>query len=238
MRGVPALIRVGHKGADGLVAGNTLASFDAALAVGVDMIEFDVLAARRGAAIYVAHDHGALDRRDPLTLARALTHLASPPFAAVRLQLDIKRSGCEERVLAALEESGTRSRAFISTGRWGVLERMRTLAPEIPRGWTVPGIPGTIGTPLLTPTLGRLYRNRLPARAAARIRAGAITALVPHWTMVSAALVEAVRGAGGEIYPWTVDDAAEIARLAALGVTGVITNDPRLFTAIVHTEAL
>ena len=46
--------------------------------------------------------------------------------------------------------------------------------------------------------------------------------------MVTAALVEAVRGAGGEIYAWTVDDGAEIARLAALGVTGVITNDPRL----------
>jgi glycerophosphoryl diester phosphodiesterase len=47
--------------------------------------------------------------------------------------------------------------------------------------------------------------------------------------MVTAALVEAVRGASGEIYAWTVDDRAEIARLAALGVTGVITNDPRLF---------
>jgi glycerophosphoryl diester phosphodiesterase len=38
-----------------------------------------------------------------------------------------------------------------------------------------------------------------------------------------------VVAAGGEIYAWTVDDAGEIARLAALGVSGVITNDPRLF---------
>ncbi|MGI8622956.1 MAG: glycerophosphodiester phosphodiesterase family protein, partial [Solirubrobacteraceae bacterium] len=40
---MPGLIRVGHKGADLLAPGNTLASFDAALAAGVDMIEFDVL---------------------------------------------------------------------------------------------------------------------------------------------------------------------------------------------------
>ena len=70
----------------------------------------------------------------------------------------------------------------------------------------------------------------LPGRAAAHIRAGAIDALVPHWRLVTRELVEAVRGAGGELYAWTVDDAGEIARLAALGVSGVITNDPRLFT--------
>ena len=34
--------RVGHGGASALVAGNTLASFDAAQEIGVDVIEFDV----------------------------------------------------------------------------------------------------------------------------------------------------------------------------------------------------
>ena len=40
---MPALKRIGHKGADLIAPGNTLASFDAALAAGVDMVEFDVL---------------------------------------------------------------------------------------------------------------------------------------------------------------------------------------------------
>ena len=225
-----ALIRVGHKGADAIAPGNTLASFDAALAAGVDMIEFDVLADRDPVGeLYIAHDHGVLDLARPLTLAEALDHLSSPPFDGVRLQLDLKRRGCEERVLAALERSGTRSRAFISTGLWGVLARLRVLAPDLAIGWTVPEIPGVSGTPVLTPTIGRLYRRLLPGRAATRIRAGAIDALVPHWTMVTQELVDAVCGAGGELYAWTVDDRAEIGRLAALGVTGVITNDPRLF---------
>ena len=38
--------RIGHKGADLISPGNTLASFDAALAAGVDMVEFDVLPER------------------------------------------------------------------------------------------------------------------------------------------------------------------------------------------------
>jgi glycerophosphoryl diester phosphodiesterase len=40
-----------------------------------------------------------------------------------------------------------------------------------------------------------------------------------------------VRRAGGELYVWTVDDAATIRRFEAMGVTGIITNDPRLFDA-------
>jgi glycerophosphoryl diester phosphodiesterase len=73
------------------------------------------------------------------------------------------------------------------------------------------------------------YRLLLPARAAAAVRAGAVDAVMAHWRLVTVRLVATVRGAGGDVYAWTVDDAARIARLADLGVTGVITNDPRLF---------
>ena len=53
--------RVGHKGADAIVAGNTPESFDAAVETGVDMIELDVLREREGRLI-VAHDYDdALD---------------------------------------------------------------------------------------------------------------------------------------------------------------------------------
>jgi glycerophosphoryl diester phosphodiesterase len=228
------LIRVGHKGADALVPGNTLASFDAALAAGVDMIEFDVIAERRDGSgeLYVAHDHRALRREASApTLAQALRHLVSAQFDGVRLQLDLKQIGHEERVIAALSAVDATARAFISTGVWRSLDALRRVAPEISLGWTVPEIPGVSGAPLSTPTLGRLYRALLPRRAAARIREGRIDALVPHWRLVTAPLVEAVLAAGGEIYAWTVDDAAEIRRLAELGVSGVISNDPRLFPA-------
>ena len=47
--------------------------------------------------------------------------------------------------------------------------------------------------------------------------------------LVSPRLVRAVHAAGGQLYVWTVDDAHRIAALEALGVDGVITNDPRLF---------
>ena len=74
-------------------------------------------------------------------------------------------------------------------------------------------------------------RRALPGVAANRIRRGEIDALMAHWRLVSPRLADAVRGAGGELYAWTVDDARRIAALELDGVTGVISNDPRLFDA-------
>jgi glycerophosphoryl diester phosphodiesterase len=53
-----------------------------------------------------------------------------------------------------------------------------------------------------------------------------------HWRLVSEKLVDAVAAAGGELYVWTVDDLLRLRELEAMGVTGVITNDPRLFAEL------
>ena len=50
-----------------------------------------------------------------------------------------------------------------------------------------------------------------------------------NWRLVTPGLVAALEAAGGELYVWTVDDAKRIRAFEDLGVTGVITNDPRLF---------
>jgi glycerophosphoryl diester phosphodiesterase len=55
-----------------------------------------------------------------------------------------------------------------------------------------------------------------------------------HWRLVTPRLVRQVQAAGGELYVWTVDEPARIRALARLGVTGVITNDPRLFAEAVQ----
>jgi glycerophosphoryl diester phosphodiesterase len=73
-------------------------------------------------------------------------------------------------------------------------------------------------------------RLALPSRAAAAIASGSADALMAHWRLVTSPLVRAVRDAGGELYVWTVDDPVMLRRLERLGVTGVITNDPRLFS--------
>jgi glycerophosphoryl diester phosphodiesterase len=53
--------------------------------------------------------------------------------------------------------------------------------------------------------------------------------VMAHRILISPRLVQAVHDAGGQVYVWTVDDASRIRAYEALGVDGVITNDPRLF---------
>src|SRR3954454_6154933 len=233
-----ALRRVGHKGADLIAPGNTFASFDAALEAGVDMIEFDVLPEHPDGAgeLILAHDYGAAAKIEPRphTLDEGLAHLNGATFADVRLDVDLKLPGYELRVLEALRAHGCVERALVSSQYLGSLQLLRGAEPRLRLGWSVPRLrrdptrsPFTIGPAI---ALLQVYRRILPRQAASAIRTLRLDALMAQWRLVTAALVRSVHEAGAELYVWTVDDAAQIARLEALGVDGIITNDPRLFT--------
>jgi glycerophosphoryl diester phosphodiesterase len=229
---VPALKRVGHKGADLIVPGNTPASFDAALAAGVDMIEFDVLRLADGELV-LAHDYEDAGSRPRVSLAAGLDHLAGERFEGIELDVDLKLPGYELAVAEALRERDLIERSLISSQYSDSLRMVRGEIPELRLGLSVPRLRSD---PLDSPWLRYparaalpIARAALPRRAAAGIRAGHFDALMANWRLVTPALARAVRAAGGELYVWTVDDAGAIARLEALGVSGVITNDPRLF---------
>lgn len=227
--------RVGHKGAAHIEQGNTLASFDAALAHDVDMIELDVLSEdpHGGGRLLVAHDHQALRSRPPLAFEQALEHLSNPAFAGIELDVDIKLPGYELRVLDALREFELLDRTLVSGMFPAGLARIRAAEPTLRLGWSVPRVRRDYTTDMLTaiPALAMLtgYRAALPRRARAALREGRFDAIMAHWRVVTRALVRAVAEGGGELYVWTVDDARMIERLTAIGVDGIITNDPRLF---------
>jgi glycerophosphoryl diester phosphodiesterase len=237
------LRRVGHKGADLIEPGNTRESFDAALAHGVDMIEFDVLPALgadgrpdaiRG-ELLLAHDYSDAHARTPLTLDEGLAHLASPAFAPLEFDVDLKIPGYEERVVAALREHGLVERSLVSSTYPQSLALIRRLEPALRLGWSVPRARRdyTQSKLYVAPALAAILvaQRILPGRAADALRAGRCDALMVHWRLVTQRLVEAIHSARGELYVWTVDEAPRIQALEALGVTGIITNDPRLFGA-------
>jgi glycerophosphoryl diester phosphodiesterase len=223
--------RVGHKGADLVAPGNTVPSFEAALEHGVDMIEFDVLRLRDGRLV-LAHDYDDAARREPLTLDEGLDHFAGAAYADVELDVDMKLPGYEREVVEGLAVRGLTGRALISSHYLQSLDAVARLAPELPRGLSVPRVRRDYTkTPLALPAyaIARAWRAVLPARVRPLLRAGRIQAVMSHWLLVSRRLVDVVHAEGGEVYVWTVDDARRIARLRELGVHAVITNDPRLF---------
>jgi len=225
--------RVGHKGADHVAPGNTLASFEAALEHGVDMIEFDVLRTRDGRLV-LAHDWADAERRECLTLEEGLDHFAGEAYTDVELDVDMKLPGYEREVADGLAARGLGERALVSSHYLESLAELGRIDPRLRRGWSVPKVRRDYTKTPLAPFaygVARAWRLRLPGRASGLLGSGGVEAIMSHWVLVSPRLVRAVHRAGGQLYVWTVDDGPRIAALEALGVDGVITNDPRLFAA-------
>jgi glycerophosphoryl diester phosphodiesterase len=227
--------RVGHKGADLIAPGNTFASFQAALGAGVDAIEFDVISANADGSgeLLLAHDFEDALGRTPHTLDEGLAHFAEAAYERVDLIVDLKFCGYEERVADAIARHGLTARSLVSTMEERSLRLLRASRPQVRLGWSVPRLQRdpirnpAVALPALV--LLQYMRAALPSVAANRIRRGEIDALMAHWRLATPRLASSIRSAGGELYVWTVDDPRRIAGLERMGVSGVISNDPRLF---------
>lgn len=235
------MIRIGHKGADALVPGNTVAGFRKAVQIGVDLIEFDVLWTRDGdprlpgrerAPLVVAHDWEAAAAGPVPTLDEVLAAFTEPPLDRVRINLDIKLPGREDEIVSALRNHGLTGRASISTMEIPTLERIGDLEPDLPRGWTVPRVTRDwTSNRLFRPAVqvgAAVLRRQLPRRVEQGIaRLGTGTVWAFHG-IVTPRLVEAVQATGAGLNVWTVDSPDLVARLRKIGVDGICSNDPRL----------
>jgi glycerophosphoryl diester phosphodiesterase len=236
-----AITRIGHKGADALVPGNTVASFEKAVEIGVDLIEFDVLwlpdgrpgmpAAERSPLV-VAHDWHAAAASTPLTLDQALEAFSEPPLDRVALNLDIKLGGRENEIVESLARHDLLDRARVSTMEIPSLKAIADLAPEISRGWTVPRVTRDwTSKPWLKPVLMvglAAVRRRMPEQVRRGLPDLGVDSVWAFFGVVTPALVAVTRAAGVELNVWTVDDPARIASLRAMGVEGIVSNDPGL----------
>jgi glycerophosphoryl diester phosphodiesterase len=231
---------VGHKGADLIAPGNTLESFRAAVEAGVDTIEFDVLwlpdshlPIEQRAPLVVAHDWHDAERRTPLRLTEALDAFLEPPLADVEIDLDIKLPGREEEIVEALRERDLVGRAMVSTMELYSLGRILELEPKLRRGWTYPKATKdwTSKRWAKAPLYGALQvmRQRLPGLAAEKLPKMGVEAMWVYHPLVSSRLARITKIAKVELIAWTVDDANRMRKLAAMGVDGICSNDPRLF---------
>jgi len=236
-----SLIRIGHKGADALVPGNTIASFEKAVEVGVDMVEFDVLwledghpklPADRRSPLVVAHDWHAAAVTTPPTLEEVLQAFTRPPLDRVAINLDIKLPGREGEVVEAVVSYGLLDRARISTMEIPTLRALKQLEPKLHLGWTVPRVTRDwTKTRWLRPALlagVTAARRRMPDHVRQGVTELGVESVWAFFGIVSAELIATTNEAGVELNVWTVDDPDRIRKLAAMGVTGICSNDPRL----------
>jgi len=196
-----------------------------------DMVELDVLA--HGDELIVAHSPDELDHPRPVRFADALRALRELLPEHVELDVDLKSVGYERAVLDILRSLDLIDRTLVSTMEASSLRVLRSEAPELRLGLSVPKARRDyLSNPLTRPAAYAMLaylRRVMPRQAARAVSSGLADAIMAHWGVVTPALVQAVRGAGGELYVWTVDDTERLLTLHALGVSAVITNDRELF---------
>lgn len=252
--GVPVL-RIGHRGAALLEPENTLRSFRAAVAQGVDLVEFDVLDLERGPLVLAHSDrldevsHGAAHGRvrsrsleelrdvapELPTLEDALAFFVDEA-PGVGLHVDLKLTTRLDEVADALRRFGLEERTVASSFHVPSLLALARHAPSVRIGFTFPEDRFEVSRrPLLHPLL-RLGLSSLRAAAPTFLprlirRSGASTLMLQH-ALVTRRSVARAHALGAPVLAWTVDDPAELQRVVEAGVDGVVTNDPRIFATL------
>jgi glycerophosphoryl diester phosphodiesterase len=247
-----------HRGGAALRPENTIASFDNGLSLGADGLEFDVHLSRDG--VVVVHHDPTLDRTtnasgplsahtaDELAAFDAGHWFRGPeagaqfPFrgqgmggprlrdvlgryAGIPMIIELKVNQPELARRAVDEVRAARAVESVSFGSfgWRVLNAIRQYEPRIPTGasreearWAL--YRSWVGWPLGHPA----YREfQVPERAGST-------------TIISPRFIRHAHRAHVPVKVWTVDHEADIRRLAAWGVDGIISDRPDVAVAAVR----
>ncbi|MDP9285558.1 MAG: glycerophosphodiester phosphodiesterase [Actinomycetota bacterium] len=220
-RGEGRPLVIGHRGAAAVAPENTLASLEAAVAAGADLVEFDISPGLR-----LGHSELEIPT-DPIDLDFALEYLREHRLG---VHLDVKLPGYETEVVAALRRHGLEERAVVSTAFAVTSRRVAVLAPQLPRAIGYPRdrlgvarIPWPRG---LTQAGAAVLRQAMPLRVPLLLRVARANVLSLHHALCSRAAVAAAHRLGAPVLAWTANDAETVRRLAAVGVDAIVSDDP------------
>ena len=219
---------LGHRGASSELHENTLEAFVRAAELGGDGVELDVRRTADGAMV-VHHDAALIDGRAIVELDEFGLPLYIPNLRAALeacagkfVNIEIKNVPIDPDwdpdetvaagVAALVREMGIAGNVVVSSFGLAAIDAVRAIDPSIPTGWL---------------TISAYDQLRALDTAVEHGH----SALHPHYTVVTEELVNAARAAHVDINTWTVDDPAEMKRLADLGVNAIITNDVALAVA-------
>jgi glycerophosphoryl diester phosphodiesterase len=198
---------------------NTLEAFDAAIALGVDMIELDVRRTSDGQLV-VFHDarvkrvptgslpYDALKTKHTKERPPLLQDVLELTKDRIAINLEIKETGYTEDTIALLRPFGL-ERCLVSSFLDDVVREAKTLAPQLRTGL------------LIGAGFRRALATRLPAANA--------DCLILHRRLADATALAKAAAAGVPCVIWTVNAPRALDRyLGDAAVKGVITDRPAL----------
>lgn len=212
--GRPLLL--GHRGARAVrsIPENSIESFERALADGCDGFEFDVRLTADGVAV-VCHDPAykrleiARAHADQLPGPARLEDVLQRFHERAFLDIELKVEGLE-RIASDLLQKYPPQRGYVVSS---FLERVLSTLHEEAR---------TVPTGLICETREELAKwKRIPCKY-----------VIPHYSLITEALLTDFRNAGKVILVWTVNDKKQMLRLRGLGVDGIISDKTALLDEV------
>jgi glycerophosphoryl diester phosphodiesterase len=247
-------LKIGHRGAAALAPENTLESFRVAVAHTVDLVEFDVLDLLDGPLVIAHSDHldevshGAAQGRVRQRTLEQLREVAPElptleeglqffveEAPEVGLHIDLKLATRVDELVTAVLRHDLAPRTVVSSFNAVALRVVASAAPTIRIGFTYPEDRFSVSRRRYLWPAVRVGLSTLRASVPRRIprmltRAGASALMLQH-ALVTPAAVARAHAHDAVVFAWTVDDPADLERVVACGVDGVVTNDPRIFVA-------
>jgi glycerophosphoryl diester phosphodiesterase len=225
---------IAHRGASAAHPEKTVAAFRGARALGADWVELDV---RRTAdlALAVHHDEALADGRLIVSVEASmgdwpadvpLLDAALDACEGMGVNIEIKNWPLDsdfdpdrwlsDAVVSLLAARGRKDEVLVSSFDLETVDRVRGLDPSVPTAFLVMELDD-------------------PARVVAATARRGHAALHPWAPAVDAELIDRCHDAGLKVNAWTVDDPDWMARLAEMGVDGIVTNVPDVARRAVGT---
>lgn len=253
----PRLLVMAHQGGDGLWPGNTMYAFQRAAAMGVDVLEMDLHITADGHLVLI-HDE-TVDRTtdgqgvvEEMSLAEVKALDAgyrwSPDggqtfpfrgqgitvptleevfqaFPNTLMNIEIKRvhnRPVAEPFCAAIRRHGMQDKVLVASFHSDLMAAFRAACPEVATSAT------------RSEVIEFFVRHALFQADTYTPPAGALQ--VPEYQgslrVLTQRFVDDAHRRGLEVHPWTIDETADMERMVALGVDGIITDRPDRLLAL------
>jgi glycerophosphoryl diester phosphodiesterase len=224
------MLKIGHRGACGYVAENTIESIEKAIELGVDGIEIDIFKCKSGELV-LFHDQtlsnlvGRPEKIEKLTLEELSECLINNKYSIPTLKkvlekfktplfVNIELKGVDTAVSTSnmlnkfiSKEKWQESSFIISSFQWKELEKLREVNKTIP--------------------IGILFDRKKTINDAIEF-ANVINAqaIHPYFTLLNKKNVKKIKNNNFKIFTWTVNNKKDIEYIRMLNIDGIISSYP------------
>ncbi len=222
------ILIIGHKGASSIAPENTLKSFQKAIELKADYVEFDIHLTKDG-EIVIIHDSDTFNATgvkgliNDMTLDQiksldagegekipTLRELISIARKKMGLQIEIKSTNLLDKLINILREKHLISTSIVSSFILGELLKLKLLEPSVKVGL------------LLSEDM---VRPKLIKRKIKKVAENNFYSIHPPFDTTDKEIVDFAHSYGLKVIVWTVNDREIMEKLIEIGVDGIITDD-------------